>query len=321
MQFNPLTLITTLIGGLVLAGLLGWIRRPRLVVLVPRLFLHSEVAVRGQLVEVSVFNRGFKTEEAVEVTLNHSLRYELLGSNNQDVKLSTNKICAPRIGPSDEITVLLLVESGTFKQEDIVLCLSKDTKGVVVAKPELVPPTGQQRIGLVGAVVLVPALLYAASLGIDYAFELLNPGAKAAIARAEKKEEQELHGWKVPWFEIDKPGLYSDFKAGSITAVVGSPTKKGDVVTVPVSVSNATQRVLRYNLEVNSAGSSKRFKSFELYVPDVIVTPGGKEQRSVNIVIPQSGGSAAERTAFISLQLTDLSGNSLNLQSQLLVQQ
>ncbi|RAR51590.1 UNVERIFIED_CONTAM: hypothetical protein C7454_11735 [Acidovorax defluvii] len=320
MPINPLALISTLIGGLVLAGLLGWVRRPRLVVLIPRLFLHSQVAIRGQLVEVSIFNRGFKTEESVEVTLNHSLRYELLGSNNQDVKLNANKIYAPRIGPADEVSILLLVESGTFKQEDIVLCLSKDTKGIVVAKPELVPPTGQQRIGLIGALVLVPTLLYAASLGLDYAFEQLNPGSKAAIARAEKRESLEINGWKVPWFEVDQPGLFADFKAGSLSAVVGSPTKKGDVVSVPVSVANSTQRVIRYTLEINSVGSAKRFKSFELSISDVIVVPGGKEQRSVNIVIPQGGGSAAERTAFISLRLTDMEGNSLNLQTQLLVQ-
>lgn len=320
MSFNPLTLLATLVGGLVLAGLLGWVRRPRLVVLVPRLFMHSEVAVKGQLVEVSVFNRGFKTEEAVEVTLNHSLRYELLGSNNQDVRLSGNKILAPRIGPSDEVSVLLLVEVGAFKQEDIVLCLSKDTKGVVVAKPEMVPPTGQQRIGLIAFFVLVPTLLYAASLGLDYAFEVLNPGAKAAIARAEKRESLDIRGWKVPWFEVDKPGLFTDFKGGAISAVVGTPTRKGDVASIPVSVSNSTQRVIRYSLEMNSAGSAKRFKSYELFVSDVIVTPGAAAQRSVNVIIPQTSGTIAERTAFISVRLTDLEGDSLGLQTQLVVQ-
>jgi len=320
MPFNPLTLLATLVGGLVLAGLLGWVRRPRLVVLVPRLFIHSELAIKGQLVEVSVFNRGFKTEEAVEVTLNHSLRYELLGSNNQDVRLSGNKILAPRIGPSDEVSILLLVEAGAFKQEDIVLCLSKDTKGVVVAKPELVPPTGQQRIGLIAFFVLVPALLYAASLGLDYAFELMNPGTKAAVARANTKESLDIRGWKVPWFEVDKPGLFEDFKTNMIGAVVGMPTRKGEVVSIPVSVSNSTQRVIRYTLEMNSANSSKRFKSFELFVSDVIVTPGATEQRSVKVVIPQASGTTAERTAFISLRLADLEGNSLGLQTQLVVQ-
>jgi hypothetical protein len=320
MPFNPLTLVATIIGGLVLAGLLGWVRRPRLVVLVPRLFVHSAVAIRGQLVEVSVFNRGFKTEESVEVTLNHSLRYELLGSNNQDVTLSSNKICAPRIGPSDEVTVLLLVEAGVFKQEDILLCLSKDTKGVVVAKPELVPPTGQQRIGLIGFFVAVPTLLYGASLGLDYAYELLSPGSKAAVARAEKKESAELRGWKVPWFEVDKPGLFMDFKSGALLATVGSPTRKGDLAAIPVSVTNGTQKVVRYTLEMNSAGSAKRFKSFELFVPDVVVTPGSTEQSSIKVVIPHGSGSAAERTAFISLRLSDLEGNSLALQTQVVVQ-
>ena len=85
-QFNPIALAATVVGGLLVAALLGWIRKPRLIVLVPRSFSYSQLTDRGQLVEISIFNRGFKTEETVELTLNHGLRYELLGSNSQDAK-------------------------------------------------------------------------------------------------------------------------------------------------------------------------------------------------------------------------------------------
>ena len=129
MQFNPITLAATIVGGLIVAAILGWIRKPRLVVLVPRSFSYSQITDRGHLVEISIFNRGFKTEEAIDVTLNHTLRYELIGSNNQDAQVANNRITVPRIGPSDDATVLLLVEPGIFKPDDITQCLSKETKG------------------------------------------------------------------------------------------------------------------------------------------------------------------------------------------------
>lgn len=154
MPFNPIALAVTIVGGLIVAALLGWIRKPRLIVLVPRSFSYSQITDRGQLVEVSVFNRGFKTEEAIDVTLNHAMRYELVGSNSQEVRVSGNKITIPRVGPSDDVTVLLLVELGTFKSNDIIQCLSKETMGRTVEKVENIPPNGPQRIAIVGMFVV-----------------------------------------------------------------------------------------------------------------------------------------------------------------------
>src|SRR5215204_6416118 len=166
-QFSPIALAATVVGGLLVAALLGWIRKPRLIVLVPRSFSYSQITDRGQLVEISMFNRGFKTEENVEMTLNHALRYELLGSNSQDSKVAGNKVVVPRIGPSDEVTVLLLVEGGEFKKDDIVQCLSKENKGQLASKLDEVTPTGPQRISIVGMFVAVPALLYGLTFLLD----------------------------------------------------------------------------------------------------------------------------------------------------------
>ena len=92
MTFNPLTLVLTILGGLIVAGILGWIRKPRLCVLVPRMFSYSQLTDKGQLVELTIFNRGFKTEESIEVTLNPSLKYEMLGASSQDATLVKNKL-------------------------------------------------------------------------------------------------------------------------------------------------------------------------------------------------------------------------------------
>ena len=104
---QPITIVFALIGGLLLAGILGWIRKARLVVFVPRLFSHSKISDKGQIAEISVMNRGFKTEEGIELLLNPAMHYELVGSNNPDATIVRNKLCVPRIGSADDCSILL----------------------------------------------------------------------------------------------------------------------------------------------------------------------------------------------------------------------
>lgn len=172
MNVTLLNIILTLMGGLALAGVLGWIKKPRLIVVVPKLFTYSHLSERGQLAEITIFNRGFKTEEAVELSLNPSLQYNIVGSNSQDISLSKNKLTISRVGPGDEVTTILLVEGGVFAKGDISNCLSKETKGEIVSSLEQVPETAQQRIkstiSLIAMSLLVFAAMYGFILFIEY---------------------------------------------------------------------------------------------------------------------------------------------------------
>ncbi len=143
MNVTPLSFVLTVLGGLLLAGLLGWIRKPRLVILVPRLFSYSHLTDRGQLAEITIFNRGFKTEESIKLSLGPSLQYNIVGSSSQDVLLVKNKLIISRIGPGDDVTTLLLVEGGAFTAGEISNCLSKESKGRVVRSPTDRPSTYQ----------------------------------------------------------------------------------------------------------------------------------------------------------------------------------
>lgn len=313
MQFNPITLAATIVGGLLVAAILGWIKKPRLVVLVPRSFSYSQITDRGQLVEVSVFNRGFKTEEAIDVTLNNAMRYELLGSNNQDVRVTGNKIVIPRIGPSDDVTVLLLVELGTFKQDDIVQCLSKETKATTVARLEHVPPNGPQRIAIVGMFVVIPALLYGMSYALDYAYDLLKDRPTASSAE-DPKDYAQIQGWRVPNFYKTTSKLFEPFSSGKITATVGTIIRRGDTATIPITFTNQTDEALTASFSANTAGSPKKFKSYELTTDEFVVVPGKSEVRSLRVVAPE-GAQLAERTAYVKANINSMSGQTLSFQS------
>lgn len=317
-QFNPIALAATVVGGLLVAALLGWIRKPRLIVLVPRSFSYSQITDRGQLVEISIFNRGFKTEETVELTLNHALLYELLGSNSQDAKVMSNKVVVPRIGPSDEVTVLLLVEGGTFKKDDIAQCLSKENKGQLVSKLDEVTPTGPQRISIVGMFVAVPALLYGLTFLLDAVSNYTRTGTVSAAP--DLRAPLVVGGWQVPWFQIDRSALLSNFKDGKISVTVGSVSKKGDIASIPLRFTNQSAEVLKATATVTSARSSSRFKSFELTLADIVLIQGKPEEKVFRVVIPEGSTIVGERTAFIEVSLSTMDGKSLSFQRQLEVQ-
>lgn len=311
---NPLPLVFTVIGGLLLAALLGWIRRPRLVVLVPRSFAYSQLTDRGQIVEISVFNRGFKTEEAVDVVLNPRLRYEIVGANAQDIQLNKNKIEIRRIAPSDEATLLLIVEDGVFKADDITHIVSKETKGRTVSKLEEVPPTGAQRIALVSIFIAVPIALYGFIQSLDYIAETAAVGKFIA---AVDPETVDLHNWTVPSYtKRTSNHLFLAFEQGKIVVIVLSPTRKGDIVSIPLKIQNSTERNLKFSAAMTTTSSEKQGASFERGVSDVIVVPGQTEERTIRVVAPEKTTNPADRIVFIEANIQTMDGEMLVLKQE-----
>lgn len=303
---NPLSLLLTIIGGLTVAALLGWIRKPRLVALVPRTFSYSHITDKGQLVEISIFNRGFKTEEAIDITLNPSYSYEMLGSNSQDASTQKNRIKISRIGPSDEVTALIIVEGGIFKNDDIIQILSKETKGNTVVKLEEVPLTGPQRIAQIAFFVVIPVMLYVGYLSLDYIIKNFEPPS----ALRTKDKNTVIHDWNVPNFNsTTSPKMFEDFESGKISATIGVPSAKGDVVTLPVSVSNNTDKIIKYSLSMTTIASEGKIPSYNRHISDVIVTPGKVEERKIGVIVPSKSDNAAEKIIFIDLGFKSMQGN------------
>lgn len=320
MQFNPLTIVLTVIGGLIVAGLVGWIKRPRLVVLVPRMFSYSQLTDRGHLIELSVFNRGFKTEEAVDVTLNHTLSYEILGSNSQDVTVNDSRLQIGRIGPSDEVTVLLLVEKGVFKPDDISQCLSKETKGRVVSKLEEVSPTGPQRVALVAGLIGLPLILYAGTYGLDYLLAHVTRTTLTSTAESTNSRVTEVHGWKVPrFYETTSRDLLRSFSDGKITASISPVSRKGEWVTVPIKVANSTDSVVKISVSMLTAASANRLKSFELSTGEIVLTPGKSEERIVRVIVPSNATDPAEKTVFVEAFIQDMNAESLSIKTEVMI--
>ncbi len=311
---NPLSLFFTVIGGLLVAALLGWIRRPRLVVLVPRTFAYSQVTDRGHIVEISVFNRGFKTEEAIDVVLNPMLRYEILGANTQDINLDKNKIEIKRIAPSDEATLLLVVEDGIFKADDITHIVSKETKGKTVSKLEEVPPTGAQRISLVSIFIAVPIALYGFIQPLDYLAETTLFGK--FIAAVDPKTV-DLHNWSIPSYtKRTSNHLYSAFQDGKIVVAILPANRKGDILSIPLRITNGTERNLQFSASMNTTLSESRVPSWERRFSDIVVVPGRSEEKAIRVVVPERSANPADRIVFIEANIHTSDGEILVLKQE-----
>ncbi|WP_157982634.1 hypothetical protein [Simplicispira lacusdiani] len=317
MNLNPLSLLLTVLGGLVVAALLGWIRKPRLVVLVPRTFSYSQITERGQLVEISVFNRSFKTEESIDVTLSPTMSYEMLGANSQDVAVEKNRIKISRIAPSDEVTTLLIVEGGVFKADDINQTTSKETKGIVVSKVEDVSPTGPQRIGLVAFFIGFPLALYAGYLGLNSSLKAPQFSPISMASESANSAIKPPKQWIVPeYYRRTSPKLFEAFDSEKINIEIAESQRKSDLLTIPFKIENNTEKIIKTTIDMTTADSEKKIRSYERRISDIVVLPGTKQERSLKVVVPLNADNAAQKIVFIDAFLETSDGETLSIKRE-----
>ena len=135
-----LRILVTVISSLVVIFLTYIFKRRQLYVATENLYRTSEISNKGILCEISIFNRGRQIEEDIKVSLDNSLKYELLAFNDSNMSLDQNVIKISRLHKKSKVSVLLLVENGDFSFKQILQVDSKTEKGKVIQKVEEIPP-------------------------------------------------------------------------------------------------------------------------------------------------------------------------------------
>lgn len=308
MNFQPLSILLTIIGGLILAGLLGWIRRPRLVVFVPRLFSHSRISDKGQIVEISIMNRGFKTEEAVELSLSPSMHYEIIGSNNPDATLSANKLFVPRIGSADDCSALLQVEGGKFTHSEIVSCLSKETKAIIATKLEQVPVTAQQRVGMLmffGVVALL-ALLFVK--GFDYITNQLPTVADASNSTPVKATDTQ--GWNIgDIYKRDNNEIYKSLLNQQLIISIGSARVQKSTAVIPIIAENKSNATFTLRAELISSVDQDPLAILKGVLNGAVLFQGDSLTKELQVAIP---AEQARRKVIVQIFVESSDGDTLS---------
>lgn len=134
-----LKILITVISSLVMIFLTYIFKRRQLYIATENLYRTSEISNKGILCEISIFNRGRQIEEDIKVSLDNSLKYELLAFNDSNMSLDENIIKIDRLHKKSKVSVLL-VENGDFSYKQILQVDSKTEKGRIIEKVEDVPP-------------------------------------------------------------------------------------------------------------------------------------------------------------------------------------
>ncbi|WP_157745242.1 hypothetical protein [Luteimonas chenhongjianii] len=317
MNFQPLTVVVTLLAGLLLAGILGWIRKPRLVVLVPRLFSHSRISDKGQIAEISVMNRGFKTEESIELVLNPSLHYELVGSSSPDADLQKNKLLIPRIGSSDDCSVLLQVENGRFSEQEIVSCLSKETRASITSKLEEVPLTAQQRVAGITLFCITVGIFGGFFLWLDHrknsrAAEVAKEASRAIRATEDAagiatQAPPDQQGWHISAI-YSNHDLYRMLTTGQIKLEAQNSRVERGVVRIPVLVENRSQKPISVDLSVHGTLPQGELKLDRRRIYDRLLLPNDSLEAALEALVPEE---LARQTVVVEFFLKTSDGDSL----------
>jgi hypothetical protein len=310
MQWTPLSALFTLVASLVVAGLVAWVRQARLEVLLPRLFAHSLLSVRGHLAELTVFNRGWKTEETVELALSSSLKYEIVGTSTEDVSLTNNKVSIQRIGPGDEVSLLLLVEGGDFSTSSITNCLSKESKGRVVTKLSDITPTGPQRVGIVAGLVILLVLAY-------FMFDLVTSRPSdfkvpSAGAPETARQTQQVKDWNIANAYRNEP-LFKYFSDGQIQIAISRLERRGDITSVHLRLVNNTSTFVEFTVRMTTAAGRGKIALSEQSLSELWLAPSRMSEKTIKVVIPATTSDPSDKLIIMSAFLSSPVGSTLKL--------
>src|SRR6266850_7316761 len=114
-----LAAIGSFIAALTVAAFVGFIRKPRLVLVAPRPFLYSLLTDKGQMVELTILNRGLRVEEDIRLDISPACKTELVAASAKDLTLVANSLKLARLPSGGEVKAALLVEGKDLTKAEV----------------------------------------------------------------------------------------------------------------------------------------------------------------------------------------------------------
>lgn len=247
---SPSIVSGSVIAGLTVAAILSFLNRRQLFVIVPRMFSYSEVS-SGQIVELTVLNRGRKTEEDVEVQLSPKLSYTIIATTLPSLELTDQGfIKLRRLAKGEDVSIVLSTEGGEFTRDSVLSVTSKETKGEVKNKIE----ESQEAPPLAIALSLAFIFLFMPTVGyffgnvfVDEIWPEIHPKSKI-----ERKISEDLA--KSGWEGIDKflqaiPKQGDEFKW---PIAISFPKRSGDLLVFEVEIKNLLPERGEYQISLST---------------------------------------------------------------------
>lgn len=275
-------IIVTIVAALLASAIIGLVKKRRLFLVVPKLFSFSQLSDKGKIIELTIINRGFKTEEKIEIQLNPTCTYELVASTDGSTVLHKNKISVERLSGEDEITAIVLTEGKEFTREDIISVSSKETKGKLVKRLEDILPSSR----LILIFIIIFGLFFSFIFSLPTILEFVRKDISAGVK--ELKVQKNFHkgeGWMITESYYES-GISKYYKENELPIQVDSPIRREDTVSVTINISNKTEKILKLDGKLISPAGVIDDLRDQGWFYDEIIFPSDQKKKTLVAYLP-----------------------------------
>ena len=179
---------------------------------------------------------------------------------------------------------------------------------------------------MIAVFIVFPAIIYLAYLLITGYFKQEIQSVEKNIlssSNAEKKASslEVVNGWTMMDVYVGANGpLFKLFKDGEVQVNVGTPVRKKDLVSVPVTLVNKSAVVISVTLTMKSARSFEKVPTYNLMKSGIVISPNSTVTTSISVVVPQGTTNEFDKKVYIEYFLKDAGEDSLQLKKTLVVE-
>lgn len=247
-----ITIISSVIGALFLAGIYAIFKSRWLYVIAPKLYLNTPIS-DGQIFSFDIYNAGLLAEEDVAVTFRSACNFELIATSKSTLAVSGKTLSIPKLSRLESITVLLLIEGKAFDPVDIESVESKFTKGKVVENKA-------KASSLWETILILPIFLI--FLGLPFAFgtQVGSEMKISAFSYLKDKLEifeqsKQLAGFRTTLIQDFNLINDENYIANSKIAISTSEVvRRGDILTIKLKITNSSKDI--FTMEGGSKSSA-----------------------------------------------------------------
>lgn len=276
-------LTITIVGTI----LISIFRIRQLYIVIPRLFPKTLLSADSNIVELRVFNRSKFMEEDVIIKLNANYEYEIIATTLDEISMNDKKIFIPRLSPTDEHSVLMLIENAHFKEDDILSITSKTTKGKLFKLLQDIPPNYGK---LLLSILILISLIIAPLLSINFYFKYkeINEIENKRI-QIEKLSFLKKEGWQdfdiYATSELNK--LYID---GEFPIYQNSIERVENSIFIDFIIINKTAKKMEVTIRLDNPYANLNpdiFQRLKIPIEFIDIEPMGTKKLRLSIYWPK----------------------------------
>lgn len=277
------TVLTSIITALVTAGILGIAKSRHLYLLVPKMHFYSPLST-GTTIQITLINGGFRTEENININLNHGAKYELLAASRSDISIDASRICLPRLNRFSRATILFVAEGKPFDRADITAVDSKETVGKIIEKAADASSLSSQFVGAALLLLFVSAaFLYGTWFGSEVKTNLVSYIADQLVY-----DQNPIKASQITFRgddEIRKAPKLKQYR-DQLPIRVDNIFRKGDTILFSVVAKNLTDDYMLFGASAKSPSDERDTSFRDRAFYDLMIGPNETREIKMSMRVP-----------------------------------